>query len=92
MKIYLKKFGNILMSRPAGKEAFLGFSPILAEVKDSEPIEVDFEGVVAFSPSWGAEFLEPLTEKFGNRVVYLNTKNPSVKATLELLKEINSKK
>jgi hypothetical protein len=92
MKIYIKKFGTMLMSRPSGREAFLAFSPTLNEIKDGEPVEVDFEGVLAFSPSWGAEFLEPLVEKFGNRVSYLNTENPSVKATLELLKEIEEKK
>ena len=82
----------MLMSRPAGKEAFLAFSPVLNEIPEGEPVEVDFEGVVAFSPSWGAEFLEPLAEKFGNRVTFANTENPSVKATLELLKEIEGKK
>jgi len=76
------------MSRPAGREAFLAFSPVLNEIKEDEPILVDFEGVVAFSPSWGAEFLVPLAKKFSNRVAFLNTENPSVKATLELLKEI----
>ena len=76
------------MSRPAGREAFLAFSPVLNEIKEDESVLVDFEGVVAFSPSWGAEFLVPLAKKFGNRVEFSNTENPSVKATLELLKEI----
>lgn len=88
MKIYLKKFGTILMSRPAGREAFLAFSPVLNEIKEDESVMVDFEGVDAFSPSWGAEFLCPLAKKFKDRVAFLNTENPSVKATLELLKEI----
>ncbi len=76
------------MSRPAGREAFLAFSPVLNEIKEEEPVTVDFEGVLAFSPSWGAEFLIPIAKKFKDRVVFLNTENPSVKATLELLKEI----
>lgn len=76
------------MSRPAGREAFLAFSPVLNEIKEDEPVLVDFEGVAAFAPSWGAEFLEPLVKKFKDRVVFLNIENPSVKATLELLKEI----
>jgi len=92
MKIYLKKFGNMLMSRPAGKEAFLAFSHTLNEIPENEPAEVDFEGVFVFSPSWGVEFLEPLAKKFGNRVTFVNTENPSVKATLEFLKEIEGKK
>ncbi|MEK7568557.1 MAG: DUF4325 domain-containing protein [Patescibacteria group bacterium] len=88
MKIYLKKFGTILMSRPAGREASLAFSPLLNEIKKDEPVMIDFDGVVAFSPSWGAEFLGPIAKKFKDRVVFLNTENPSVKTTLELLKEI----
>ncbi|MEK9168060.1 MAG: hypothetical protein AAB769_01885 [Patescibacteria group bacterium] len=62
MKIYLKKFGTILMSRPAGREAFLAFSPVLNEIKEGESVLVDFEGVVAFAPSGGAEFLVPLAK------------------------------
>lgn len=76
------------MSRPAGREAFLAFSPLLNEIKNDESVVIDFEGVVSFSPSWGAEFLSPVIKKFNERVTFLNTENPSVKTTLELLKEI----
>jgi len=91
MKIYLKKFGTTLLSRSAGKEAYLAFLPTLGDVKPDETVEVDFEGVMTFSPSWGAEFFDPLRKKFPNRVVFINTENPSVKATLELLEEIREK-
>lgn len=89
MTIYLKKFGNLLSGRMLGKEAFSAFLPSLKDVKDDEKIEVDFEGVDVFSPSWGDEFLGSLLEKFGNRVILKNTKNPSVKTTLEFLEKIN---
>ncbi|MBU1177418.1 MAG: DUF4325 domain-containing protein [Patescibacteria group bacterium] len=89
MTIYLKKFGTLLSGRMLGKEAFSAFLPSLKDVKDSEKIEVDFEGVDVFSPSWGDEFLLSLLEKFGDRVVLKNTKNPSVKSTLEFLERIN---
>ncbi|MBU1291873.1 STAS-like domain-containing protein, partial [Patescibacteria group bacterium] len=89
MTIYLKKFGTLLSGRMLGKEAFSAFLPSLKDVKDSEKIEVDFEGVDVFSPSWGDEFLISLLEKFGDRVVLKNTKNPSVKSTLEFLERIN---
>ena len=89
MTIYLKKFGTLLSGRMLGKEAFSAFLPSLKDVKSSEKIEVDFEGVDVFSPSWGDEFLISLLEKFGNRVVLKNTKNPSVKSTLEFLERIN---
>ena len=76
------------MSRPAGREAFLAFSPVLNEIKEGESVLVDFEGVVAFAPSGGGRVSGSLSKKFSNRVEFLNTENPSVKATLELLKEI----
>ena len=92
MKIYLKKFGTLLVSRQAGKEAWAAFLPSLSEVGSDEKIEVDFEDVVTFSPSWGDEFLTLLRAKYGERVIYLNTENPSVKATLELLEKISKEK
>jgi len=42
MKIDVKKFGTTLVSRPAGKEAWLAFQPTLNEVKTDEKIIVDF--------------------------------------------------
>lgn len=89
MRIHLEKFGNVLSSRPAGKDAYAGFLPILSEIGPDEPVEVDFEGVRAFTPSWGDEFLSPLQQKFGDRIVMLNTKNRSVDMTIELLEETN---
>ncbi|MDA1060989.1 MAG: DUF4325 domain-containing protein [bacterium] len=91
MKIELKKFGNILTSRQLGKEAYLAFKPNMRNVGKSEEIEVDFSGVDVFSPSWGDEFLTPLIEEFGQNVVLSNTDNSSVKATLELLTELEGK-
>lgn len=92
MKIYLKKFGTTLISRQAGREASAAFLPSLKDVGPEEKLEVDFEGVLTFSPSWGAEFLDPLSRRFGDRLVLMYTDNPSVKATIELLESINQKK
>lgn len=90
MTIYLRKFGTLLFSREAGREAFAALNTQLSELKNDDDLEVDFEGVITFSPSWGDEFLTPLIKKYGNRVFFINTKdNPSVKATLELLTDIN---
>ena len=89
MIIYLKKFGTLLSGRMLGKEAFSAFLPSLKDIKNDEKIEVDFEGVDVFSPSWGDEFLGSLLEKFGDRVVLKNTENPSVKTTLDFLERIN---
>ncbi len=89
MTILFKKFGTTLTGRQFGKEAFAAFLPSLKDVGSDEKIEVDFEGVNVFTPSWGDEFLSLLLEKFGNRVFLKNTQNPSVKTTIELLEEIH---
>jgi len=91
MIIELKKFGTTLISRQTGKEASLASQSFFTGLKDGETIEVDFEGVLTFSPSWGDEFLTPLIEKYGDRLVLKNTSNPSVKATLEILQTSNGK-
>lgn len=87
MNIELKKFGTTLVSRQAGKEAFLAFSPLLRNVKKNENIVINFEGVIVFTPSWADEFLTKIQENFPGKVTYINTENPSVKATLEILKK-----
>lgn len=89
MRIELKKFGTTLISRQNGREAFAAFQSQLSSLSNSEKLEIDFEGVITFSPSWGDEFLTPLIKKYGPRVILINTGNPSVKATLELLEKIN---
>ena len=89
MKIELKKFGTTLISRQNGREAFAAFQPQLAGLNENEKLELDFEGVITFSPSWGDEFLSPLVKQYGSRLVLMNTANLSVKATLELLEKIN---
>ena len=85
MNIELKKFGTTLVSRPAGKEAWLAFQPILKGVLPGEKIVVNFDGVVVLTPSWADEFLTPLKNKFKDKVGLINTDNPSVKATLSIL-------
>lgn len=93
MKIDLKKFGTILTSRQAGKEALMAFKPNLKELSEQEEVEVDFLGVDTFSPSWGDEFLTPLQNQLENKVFLTNTQqNLSVKVTLELLESLEGKK
>ncbi|OHA47464.1 MAG: hypothetical protein A2541_02395 [Candidatus Taylorbacteria bacterium RIFOXYD2_FULL_36_9] len=92
MKIELKKFGTMLISRQSGREAFSAFLPSFKDVSVNEMIEIDFTGVVTFSPSWGDEFLSKLLEKFGDRLILLKSNNPSVLATLEILEQANGKK
>ncbi len=87
MTIELKKFGTTLLSRHTGKEASVAFQTSLKNISEQEDILANFEGVITFSPSWGHEFLKPLTQHYGTRFKLLRTDNPSVKATLEILEK-----
>lgn len=92
MIITISKFGSVLTSRQAGKEAYAAFLPTLAALDDKEEILVDFDGVSTFSPSWGDEFLTPLQKKFGNRLTLKHASNPSVSLTISTLERANDSK
>jgi len=91
MRIELKKFGTTLISRQAGSEAFKAFQSTLQDLKPGEELEIDFSGVLTFSPSWGDEFLGPLLDQLGDKLVLLSSDNMSVQATLKLLQEIKKR-
>ena len=81
--VKLKQFGVMLLSRPAGREAWL-VAQAYTLPKDNDKIVVDFDGVLVLSPSWADEFLTKLKEKY-TKVEYQNTNNASVKASLEII-------
>lgn len=85
MKIELKKFGVMLISRPAGREAWLAAQAYTLPKDTTEKIEVDFSGVAVLSPSWADEFITKLEEQYPGRVTLLPSDNLSVKATLETI-------
>lgn len=87
MTIELKKFGTTLISRQTGREAFAALQSQLQGISAAEKIDVDFDGVLTFSPSWGDEFLTPLGKSYGARIQLKHTSNPSVRATLEILQK-----
>lgn len=87
MEIKLAKFGSTLVFRDRGREAFAAFEPSLKHYSTSDDLVIDFEGVLTFTPSWGDEFLSPLFERYGRKLVLKNTTNSSVKATLKILNE-----
>jgi hypothetical protein len=82
--IQLKKFGNVLISRPAGLEAFNAIRP---QLDPQTHVEIDFEDVLTVTPSWLDEFLMQLTDYCGDKVTLLPTKNASVLAILPVLAE-----
>lgn len=64
----------------------------MREMAENEKVEIDFTGVVTFTPSWGDEFLAPLQKRYGKNLTLKNTENLSVQATLQMLEEINREK
>lgn len=87
MRIEIKKFGELLLSRSDSREAYLVMqSNFLHNLPSNEKIEIDFLGVKAITPGWADEVVTKISEKFKN-VKLLNTENSSVKATIENLRE-----
>ncbi|MBI2519530.1 MAG: STAS-like domain-containing protein [Bdellovibrio sp.] len=85
MKIEVRKFGEILTSRPAGREAAMSIKAYF-KPKSNEKIELDFSGVLAVGPSWMDEVLSTLREEYGeDRVTCLPSKNASVLESLKII-------
>jgi hypothetical protein len=88
MEIKVSNFGDILMSRPAGREAFLmAKAYVFKELKTDEVITFDFDGIKVLAPSWADEFICGVKREYANTVQYINTENPSVKASLKAVLE-----
>lgn len=85
MKIEMKKFGSLLISRPAGREAFLAASAYIFPKDEKEPIILDFEGVKVLAPSWADEFVGGLHKNYKNTLKILPTKNQTVIETFKVL-------
>jgi len=87
MRIELKQFGEMLISRPAGREAYLALSAYtLGDIPKGETLEIDFAGVKVLTPSWADEVVTPVVQAYDS-VRLLNTENASVQATLKTLRE-----
>lgn len=82
----------MLISRPAGREAWLVMqSSLIKNLDENELIEIDFSGVEVLTPSWADEIITMLAEKFKN-IKLLNTENESVQATLKTLRDYSGLK
>lgn len=91
MIIELKKFGEILVSRPAGREAFLAMSAyVTKDLEAGEEIIIDFDGVKVLTPSWADEVITKLAKDY--KVKFENASNPTVKATIMTLEEYSGLK
>ncbi|OGR87030.1 MAG: hypothetical protein A3J74_03080 [Elusimicrobia bacterium RIFCSPHIGHO2_02_FULL_57_9] len=81
----LKQYGDILTSRPAGREAALAMKARLRPAAGKK-IELDFDGVLSVGPSWLDEVLRALQADYGrDGVICLPTKNLSVIESLKVI-------
>jgi hypothetical protein len=88
MEIKVSNFGDILLSRPAGREAFLmAKAYVFNQLKTDEDITLDFDEIKVLAPSWADEFISGVKREYTNEIQYINTENPSVKASLKTVLE-----
>lgn len=84
MNVQIKKFGDVLMSRPAGKDAYLlAESHLFSSLDINEEIRLDFADVKVLTPSWADEFISGIKSAHKNLLSFINTSNPSVEASLK---------
>ena len=69
MTLQMIKFGNILNSRPAGREAVLRAKQIINGSNDAEGIILDFSEVQVLTPSFADEFINGLKELYQNKKI-----------------------
>ncbi|MDR2094522.1 MAG: STAS-like domain-containing protein [Treponema sp.] len=83
MNIKIDNFGENLLNRPTGREAFLMVKAyIFKDITPSEEIILDFDDIKVMTPSWLDEFITGIRAEFNNKIKYINTDNPSVSASL----------
>lgn len=86
MTLKIKKFGEMLISRPEGRDAALVISNQFIQNLNNEIIELDFEGVKVLTPSWLDEIIQVILKKTTKeKIVFLNTTNSSVSASIEMV-------
>ncbi len=90
MRIDVSKFGTVLLSRPAGREAFLAARSYTIPKEGSEPIELDFTNVDVLAPSWADEFVSAIRSEFSaQRVKIIEGENVTVRGVFATLRELN---
>lgn len=88
MLVEISSFGEMLMSHPAGKDAFLlAESHLFNSLDAKEEIILDFAEVKVLTPSWSEEFIYGFKDLHKNPMTFINTSNPSVEASLRTVLE-----
>lgn len=87
MTLQMIKFGNILNSRPTGREAVLRARQIINGSNESEGIVLDFSGVEVLTPSFADEFVKGLKEIYPDKKIIFEgiTDNFVINDTLKAL-------
>lgn len=85
MRVEIHKYGELLVSRPAGREALLAMIAYLPTPGPEEPIELDFSQVLVVAPSWLDEVLTGLRQRFGERIRCVPTDHVTLAASLDAL-------
>lgn len=86
MIVSMIKFGDILISRPAGRESFLAAkSCLFTKPSEDEPFVLDFKVVKVLAPSWGDEFVTGLKSLYNNYIEASNIESPAVEAVLQVI-------
>ena len=90
MLLEMKKFGNILNSRPAAMEAVLRAKQIINGSDVSEPIILDFVEVEVLTPSFADEFVSGIKKNYQNRKIIIQgyANNLVLRETLSALQLI----
>lgn len=85
MKIDISKFGDLLISRPAGRDAALAWMAYSKLENATETLEFDFTHVVVLAPSWIDEFLQTLRVQLPNPFQFIPGQNSSVIESLKFV-------
>jgi len=86
MVVKMSHFGDVLMSRPAGREAFLlSCAYVFREKKPEEDIVLDFGGIMVMTPPWLDEFVHGIKLEYRCGLSYQHTENPTVTGSLKAI-------
>lgn len=81
----LYKFGEMLNSRPSGRDAYLSAKAYVFD-KNIHSISFDFTDIKVLAPSWIDEFINLLRYDYpAVKIKFLHSDNPSVNASLKML-------
>lgn len=91
MKVRLKKYGDLFISRPSAHKVLKAILPEVKKRKKGEYIELDFSRVITAGPSFVDE-IRQLLEKRKLPFLFLPTKNGAIQSTFEQLHSLEEEK